>query len=129
MSQYTPGVLLSIEAADSIPAHRVVVLSGNRLCDVFATSTSQILGVNESLVDSGAAASVIVSGTAKVQCNASIAAGSLVTPVTDGSGKIKAVTVNTSTAFPAILGIALQNGSTDASIEVLLSMERRTAGI
>lgn len=129
MSQYTPGVLLSIEASDSIPAHRVVVLSGNRTCGMFATSTSQILGVNESLVDSGAAASIIVSGTAKVQCNASIAAGDLVRAVTDGSGKIAAVTVNTATSFPAILGVALQNGSTDASIEVLISMERRSAGI
>lgn len=129
MSQYTPGVRLSMEAADSIPAHRVVVLNADRNCALYQTSTSRAIGVSERLVDSGAACSIIVSGTAKAQCLASIAAGALVAAATAGSGKIQAVTVNTVTTFAPIIGIALESGSSDASIEILVQPERRTAGI
>lgn len=129
MSQYTPGVKVSIEASDTIPAYRVVVLGATRLVGLFQTSSAAIIGVSEALCDSGAACSVIVNGTAKVACNASVPAGSLVGPATDASGLITPRTVNTATTFPPILGVALESGSTNSVIEVLLSPERRTAGI
>jgi len=129
MSQETPGVKLSYEASDSLPAQRVVAINSDRTCKLWDTSTSFLAEVNQRLVDSGAAADVILTGTAKVQCFASVSFGALVAPATGGSGKIQAVTVNTSTSFPQILGVALESGSTDASIEVLLGMERRQAGL
>lgn len=129
MSQYTPGVKVSIEASDTIPAYRVVALGATRVVGLWQTNSSFLVGVSESLADSGAACSIIVSGTAKVSCLSSVAAGSLVGPSTDGSGQIAARTVNTATTFPQILGVALESGSTNSVIEVLLSPERRTAGI
>lgn len=125
MSQNTPGVKLSLETSDTIPAFAVVASSGNHLAGIWVTSTSMILGVSEALADSGAACSVIVSGTAKVGCFASVPAGSLVTPATDAAGYIKAVTSAslTTTAYPKILGIALENGSTNSVIEVLLQVK------
>lgn len=127
MSQFTPGVKVSIEASDTIPAFAVVALGATRLVAAWVTSTSHILGVSEALADSGAACSVIVSGTAKVKCNASVPAGSLVAPVTDAAGAIKAVTTAslTTTAYPRTLGIALESGSTNSVIEVLLQPANR----
>jgi hypothetical protein len=130
MSQYTPGVKVSLEADDTLAAF-IVVGQGARAHTVNAwqTSSSHVLGVTEALADSGAAASIIVSGTAKVTCNASIPAFSLVGPVTGSAGLIAAITVNTATTFPKLLGIALENGSTNGVIEVLLQPTNRTAGI
>ena len=124
MSQNTPGVKVSIEASDTIPAFAVVALGATRLAGIWVTSTSHILGVSERLADSGAACSIIVSGTAKVGCFASVPAGSLVTPATDAAGFIKAVTTAslTTTAYPRILGVALESGSTNSVIEVLLQV-------
>lgn len=129
MSVFTPGTKLSIDAGDTIPAFRVVAPAAGRTCVLWETSSSHILGVCERLTDSGASAPIILNGTAKCECNSSIAALQLVGPATGGSGKVAEVDAVTATALPKVLGIALEGGTSSSIIEVAIQITNRTCGI
>jgi hypothetical protein len=122
MSQENNGVIISCKAADaSVTAYKIVAVSGKNTVDLWDTVTSAILGVTTiDAIAAGSAVGVIIGGTARVMCGASVGVGAVVTAQT-GTGKcIEAVTTlnTTTTVIPKTLGIALQNGSTNAVIEV-----------
>jgi hypothetical protein len=125
MSQANSGMHHSYKAGETIPAYRVVHLSAAHqvcLCD---TSTALIVGVSQDQVDTSGFVPVatIYGDSSKVQCFSSIAAGDTVAPATDAAGRISTVTplpVSTDGVFHPTLGVALQAGSTDSVIEVLL---------
>jgi len=124
MSQYRdiPDITLKANSGSS-PAYRVVTVSGANTADIWKTATSLILGVSmEDASATGEAWKIRIAGTAKVACGASVSAGALVTPMT-GTGKITEATKTyntTTTVVPRSLGIALEAGSTNSVIEVLI---------
>jgi len=73
----------------------------------------------------GAAVSIAIGGTAKISCGENISVGSTVIPQT-ATGKAMvgprsyAIATGTSAATLRTVGIALENGSTGALMEVLI---------
>lgn len=92
---------VSFKAADSISAYRIVNLSASGTVTLADTTTDGLIGVT---VDEATAANqavpVAVSGIAKVYCNETMTAGTLVT--TNATGM--AVPAVASTAGVAVLG-------------------------
>ena len=131
MSQHTPGKTRSFKSgAGSLSSARVVGLSAANTVTYWATSTSMIVGVTyDEAQQSDAAISVILDGTAKVTCFASVSAGAIVGPATDGSGKVRERTnpATTTTAFEKTIGMALEAGSTDSVIEVALQINNKAS--
>lgn len=128
MSQQNPGKCLSLRAgAATITAGMVVAVSGAKAVAVWATQTSNILGVALDTANPSAGVAVILDGTARVICFASVSVGAIVGPATDGSGKIveRGNPATATTAEMKTLGIALESGSTDGTIEVALMVDNR----
>lgn len=128
MSQQNPGKTISLRAgASTITAGMVVVATGAKAVGVFATSTSNILGVALDTANPSAGVAVILDGTAKVICFASVSVGAIVGPATDGSGKVaeRGNPATVTTLEQKTLGIALESGSTDGTIEVALMVDNR----
>jgi len=122
MSANVPGVVISVAAGGSISAKRVVYVSGDHAITHYgATYTALVLGVS---ADSGAAGTsipVVISGTAKVEIQDSIAAGAIVIPSKAKEGRVQGVSIATATVEVPVLGIALEGASTTgAVIEVAL---------
>lgn len=113
---------VSLKAASSLSAFRVVYLSAAQTVNYWVTSTSAILGVTLDFAESGA--SVPVESRAgcivKAYVAANITAGQVVGPATDGAGGITPRTLGTVTSHVPTLGIALESGSVGSNIEVLL---------
>lgn len=130
MSQGTPGKVRSFKAGASISANRVVGVSAANTVTQWATGTSNIAGVSLDFADSDAACPIVLDGTARVVCFASVSVGAIVGPATDGAGKIqeRANPTTVTTAEVKTLGIALESGSTDGTIEVLLCVDNRRTG-
>ena len=123
MSQQRNSVFASFLAGDTITAYQIVTLSAANTVVPWATATSVILGVSADYADSGAAANIIIGGTAKVVCGASVSMGSIVTAQTDTGFGIEAISLAptiTSLVVPHTLGQALQAGSTNSVIEVIV---------
>lgn len=130
MSQQTPGKVRSFQAGATLSAARVVGLSAANTVTYWATSTSMIMGVTyEDSKQTDDAISVILDGTAKVSCFASVSVGAIVGPATAGSGQIRerANPATTTTAFEKTIGVALQSGSTDSVIEVALQISNKAS--
>jgi hypothetical protein len=128
MAETNQGKVVSFKGAATLSANRVVAYSAANQVGYWATQTSQILGVtSESCKAANSAVAVQLDGIAKVVCNASVTAGELVGPVTDASGKVADVNdVLTSTsALLKVLGVALENGSTDSVIKVAIQIGNR----
>jgi hypothetical protein len=130
MSQFSNEVLASFVAGASIPAYTVVELSAdNRTVANWTATTAagvagMIIGVTKDVASAGQGIGVVIGGTARVLCNASISAGAIVGPVSATAGLIQAVTLPTTVTgvWPNTLGIALESGSTNAVIDVLLQV-------
>ena len=122
MSQNVPGTIISMAAGGSISAKRVVYVSGDHaITHIGATYTAGILGVTADGGAAGTSIPVIISGTAKVEIQDSIAAGALVKPAVDKEGRVSGVAIATGTVEVPVLGIALEGASTTgAVIEVAL---------
>lgn len=122
MSQESNQIVKSFKANETIPAYAIVHLLTDSTIEVWDTVTSKVIGVSRDLTQPGAAAAVVIGGTARVLCNASISAGAIVGPTNTNTGSIvERGATNTSTSdFARILGIALENGSTNAVVEVLI---------
>jgi len=123
MSQTRLGMSASFLAGDTITAYQIVTLSAANTVIPWATATSIILGVSEDSADSGAAVNVVIGGTGKVQCAASISVGAVITSQTDTGLAIEAINLAptvTTLVVPFVLGQALHAGSTNAVIEVAI---------
>lgn len=130
-SQDRGQTLISCIAAQTLSAFRVVRHTGTRnTVNLYDTTTSLIFGVtaDDSADGTGTSVKVVLAGTAKVACAASVSAGALVTAQSaTSSGLIMEVGAHvnntTTAATPKILGIAMQAGSTNSVIEVALRIE------
>lgn len=129
MSQESNQIVKSFMANASLPAYSVVeLLTDSTVINWTATTAAgvagMIVGVTRDVASTNGAVPVVIGGTARAVCNASISAGSIVGPVTATAGFIQAVAMPTTVTgvWPNTLGIALENGSTNAVIEVLLQI-------
>ena len=129
MSIQSNQLVHSFRAGASVPAYTVVeVLTTGTVINWTATTAAgvagNIVGVSMDTADTNESLAVVIGGTARVVCNASISAGSIVGPVSATAGFIQALAMPTTVTavWPNTLGIALQNGSTNAAIEVLLQI-------
>lgn len=127
MSQESNQLLKSFEAYDSLPAYRIVAPLSTTTVDYvrvvrWGTTTGYMIGTSwgEASV-SGVAVPVVVAGSGRVACGASVSSGSLITGTTTGFA-IEAVNVlnTTTTVIPRCLGVGLQVGDTNSVIEVLI---------
>lgn len=129
MSQQNPGkgVVSLRSGAATITAGTVVGVSAAKTVTNWATQTSNILGVALDTANPSSGVAVILNGTAKCLCFASVSVGAIVGPATDGSGKIqeRGNPATTTTLEQKTLGIALESGSTDGTIEVALFIDNR----
>lgn len=122
MSQQSNQTVKSFVAAVSIPAHTIVALSAANTVTPVWTATSMIVGVADDNASTNGAVPVVIAGSAKVICNASISAGSIVGPVTGTGFGVALGATFTSTALFKHVGIALDAGSTNSVIEVLINV-------
>lgn len=127
MANFEHGLETTYRATLSIPAYVVVAAAATSPTEalVWNTSTANILGVSLDNVSTGGALAVRYQGRVKLICNASVSAGAIVGPATSTAGYIteRANPATTTTAFQKVIGIALQAGSTNAVIEVLLNID------
>lgn len=117
------GKVISLKAAASIGAGRVVYISTTDTVAVAVTNVSYPIGVTADSAESGGSCPVVISGIAKCYVAASCAAGEIVGMSTDGAGGITGVASANATATTTnvpVLGIALQNGTAGAYISVLI---------
>lgn len=122
------GDVKGFQAGTLLTAFRVVTYGGASTTGIFvdawATDTQGIIGVTLSGASvTGEAVDILMAApTAKVSCAASVSSGALVGPSTDGSGQVvERPNPGTVTTFMVpVLGIALQAGSANSIIEVLL---------
>ena len=119
--------IVSFKGNDSLSAYRIVRPTGtpNQVA-LYDTTTSLILGVTtQDCVKSDAAAAVAINGTCRVICAASVSCGALLKPeaATTSGFAVESANSYSNTAAslqPKTLGIALNAGSTNTVIEVLL---------
>lgn len=127
MAQEVNGVKKTFKALNaSIPAYRIVAVgAGKDVVDLAKTSTAMLVGVSANNISAtGQAVSVILNGTARCQCGASVSAGALLSFQTDTGMCIEALAAaynhTTTTIIPRTIGVALQAGSTNSVIEILV---------
>lgn len=132
MSQFSSQITKSFMANQSVAAFTVVsraATTSTMSVRPWDTTTSFILGVAVNNASTGDSVNVVIGGTARVSCAASVSVGALVGPNTatanlnQGIGSIVERTGSfTSTILYKNLGIALESGSTNSVIEVLIQM-------
>lgn len=129
MSQFSNEVVKTFLCAASVPAYTVVELATegsiiNWTATTAAGVAGMIVGVSKDNGSTNTALGIVIGGSARARCNASISAGALVGPVTGTSGLIQAVAMPTTVTgvWPNTLGIAVEPGSTNAVIEILLQI-------
>ena len=112
----------SFRAAESIGANLVVAVNatGENQCQLADTSTSMPLGVIQDAVSTNGAANVVIFGVTRAQAGASVSSGAQLTWQT-ATGKVIEVTNNTTTAIDRVIGIAIQSGSTNSTIKILVN--------
>ena len=113
---------VSFKQGDSIAAYRIVRVSAAQTVALCSAATDIIAGVTtDEALKSTQSVPVAVEGIAKVYCNDTMAAGTLVK--TDASGR--GVPFAESTAGVYVLGILMDTvSSTGAIAEVLLTRHR-----
>lgn len=123
MSQSRCEVHASFKAGDTISAMRIVRLSAANTVDLAITTTSMGIGITADSADSGAAIDVVIGGSAKVVCGASVSAGAFCTWQTDTGLIVEATHLNNTAAsvIPNGIGLALEAGSTNGVISVLIA--------
>lgn len=122
------GDVKSFAAGDSLSAYRVVTFDSQSNTGIhivpWVTDTQVIIGVTLGPASfTGEAVDVLLAApTAKVMCNLSVSAGTIVGPATDGAGRVveRANPGTVTTFMVPTLGIALEAGDTNSVIEVLL---------
>lgn len=116
------GIIISMKAYDvSIPAYRIMGVAAAKTVDIPNTTSSALIGV--STIDASAtnqAVGVVISGSARCACGASVSVGATVGCQTS-TGKCIEITSllnTTTTVIPRSIGVALQTGSTNSVIEI-----------
>lgn len=130
MAEALNGLVASFKGNATLSAYRVVARSAANEVGNWSTQSSSILGVTmEDSKATGSAVAIVLGGIAKAVCNASVTAGQIVGPATDGSGAIveRANPNTTTTAFSKTLGIALEAGSTNSVIRVALQINNKSS--
>lgn len=131
MSQFSNQIVKSFIANQSITAYTVVTRAATSTYSVapWNTITAQIIGIAQNNGSTGDAIEVCFGGTSKVYCAASISTGAIVGPntvtanLTGGIGSvIERVSLFTVTASNKTVGVALEAGSTNSLIEVLIAI-------
>ncbi len=124
MSQHSNQIVKSFAAQRTLTAGLVAAAAGANQASLWLTSTSHILGVvDDTQINSDGAVPIVIGGTARVTCGASVSVGAIVGPASAAANVIERAVPNTVTSqMHKTLGIALQSGSTNASIEVLLQI-------
>ena len=128
-SQARGQTIISMIAGDTLPAGSVVgFLSTSVANTVYLPDTAgcMLVGVTTDYADSGAAVSVAINGSAKCTAVGSISTGTLLIVATAGTGYVQ-VFAGTITTIPTV-GIALENASDGAKVEVLLQINNVKAG-
>jgi predicted RecA/RadA family phage recombinase len=118
------GKVVSLKAAASIGAGRVVYVPAANTVAVAVTNTSLPIGITADFAESGGSCPVVVSGIAKCYCADSVAAGEIVGMSTDGAGGIRGVASANATATTTnipVVGIALEGGTAGSMIPVLIT--------
>jgi hypothetical protein len=103
---------------------RVMYAAGSDTAGIVNTTTCNVIGILQnanSVEATGGAAIVRLLGTSKAICGVSVGVGALVIPNT--AGAIIPIGTVTGTAYP-IVGVALENGSTNSVIEIVLQPTR-----
>lgn len=128
MAQEVNGVIKTFKAfAASIAAYRIVAAgTGKNVARLADTSTCFLIGVSANDISAtGQALSVVLNGTAKCMCGASVSSGALLSFQTDTGKCIEALASaynhTTTTIIPRTIGVALQAGSTNSVIEILVN--------
>ena len=129
MSQQMVGDVITLPAASgSVPAFRIASVNSSGQCAIAVSTTSVQIGVtNNDASSTGEAVGIIINGTGKVACGASVAAGVVVGMQTD-TGKVIDVldtADTTTTAVPRAIGVSLQAGSTNSIIEITIQPVHR----
>lgn len=108
---------LSFKAAATLSAYTVVKVSADNTVAAYDTTTAQAVGITQQGSQGGAGSSVVVAllGCCKVTAGAAISAGAIV--MANNAGQ--AITRDTTTA--KALGIALDAGETNSTVEILLT--------
>lgn len=114
----------SFVANESIGAYLVVAVpatsTSNAIrCELADTSTSMPLGIIQDAVSTEGSANVVTMGVARATAGASVSAGALLTWNTSGQVIETAATASTITA--RAIGLALQAGSANQVILVMVS--------
>lgn len=116
MSQMKSGDIITLKAVASISAYSIVSVNTSGLALMTDTLTTNQIGVSQDLATTNGAVGIAINGTSKVICGASVTAADRVGGQTAGAGK--AVTVDTTTS--ASIGQALESGSTNSVIEIVI---------
>ncbi len=129
MSQHSNQVVKSFSAERTLTAGLVAAAAGANQASLWLTSTSHILGIveDDQTVSDGAAA-IVIGGTAKCTTALSVSVASIVGPQTASAKVIERANPDTvTTQLHKTVGIALESGSSDASIEILLQISNTGA--
>ena len=110
------GYIRSFEANATLSANRIVSLAGNHSVGLCNTSTARPFGLIEDQVNPSVGAAVLIKGVGRVVCFASVSAGSLLAPASDGSGMV----VERATTTAHTVGYALEAGSTNSVINIMV---------
>lgn len=128
MANFSNQSVKSFIATASIPAYVCVSMVTTGSVAVWDTLSSNIIGVSKDNASTGQSIDIVIAGTAKVLCAASVSAGSIVGPATASTAGYvveRAVTASTTTKY---LGVAYEPGDTNSVIEVLLQISNRVDG-
>lgn len=124
--------IVSFKSAATLPAYVVVKPTTANHVGLWDTSTALIMGVTLDTSNnnggSDSAVAIVVGGSAKVICGASVSTGALIAVQTATGYAIEAGSLpnTTSATFPRLLGISLQAGSTNSVIEVMLQINNHS---
>lgn len=124
MSQMSNQIIKSFIINASVPAYVIVCRAATTTAQVtdLWTATSMIVGVTADAGSTGDSIPVVIGGTAKVICLTSISAGSIVGPGTGTGFGVALGATFTSTALFKHVGLALDQGSSNSVIEVLINV-------
>jgi len=129
MSQVRGQNIVSFKGNATMTAYVIVKPTAKNTVGICDTSTAYIVGVTaDTSYESGASVPVVIGGTAKVLCGASVSAGAVVMAQTTTGYAVEATAMLNNTAssvVPKTLGIALEAGSTNSVIEVLIQINNQ----
>ena len=119
----TGAIINSYRSTESIGAFLVVAVAAGATAlrvQLADTLTSAGFGISQDVSSNGDAVSVLELGRGKAICGASVSSGAILSWQT-ATGKVVAVTNNTATSFLPVIGRALESGTLDSRINILVN--------